>query len=165
MTVEKDEWSGLFAELEARINEDGRRSLLESAIEDVRVMTLANFGEFGDGMMRPWHEETLLSESYKRVLRKASVRTVATLERDEDERDACRGTKWEGGTGAHLIDSFTIDCSGDSATLANTSDYASNHQLGKGVPTRPFFPVDEAGNLMPQMESRIFQLADAHFQV
>lgn len=165
MNVVTDEWSGLFSELEARINDDGRQSLLTAAIEDVKVVCLSNFGEVSDGMMRPWHEEALLSESYMATLRRATGRTVATLERSEDEREACEGTRWKGGQGAHLKDSFFTFGGSDSCTLINISEYASNQQDGEGVPARPFFPVDEAGQLMPAMESRIFQIADEHFSV
>lgn len=165
MEVINDEWSGLFASLIEKINEDGRRELLATAINDVRTMTIASFGEFGDGMMRPWHDELLLSKSYIRTLKKASGRTVATLERTEEEREACEGTKWEGGQGQHLIDSFVIESDANSATLSNISEYASQHQLGEGVPRRPFFPVDEAGNLMPAMEARLVGILDAHFSL
>ncbi len=165
MNVVTDEWSGLFSELEARINDDGRQSLLTAAIEDVKVVCLSNFGEFSDGMMRPWHEEALLSESYMATLRRATGRTVATLERSEDEREACEGTRWKGGQGAHLKDSFFTFGGSDSCTLINISEYASNQQDGEGVPARPFFPVSSNGQLEEFMEKRIFSILDSHFEI
>jgi phage gpG-like protein len=160
MQVVRDDWSGLFSSLAAKASLAGRAKLLAEIIGDVKTMTLANFGEMADGMMRPWREEQLLSENYKRVIN----RDFATLERSEEERSLCYGTKWEGGQGEHLKDSFIVYSDDSSASLTNFAPYASNHQLGEGVPRRPFFPIDETGELMPQMQKRILGIADSHFQ-
>lgn len=161
MTVVTNEWSGLFAEIEARINSDGRRSLLTECIDAVHESALSNFGEFARGDMRPWYAEQLVSKSYARTVK----RDFATLERSEEEREACEGTRWQGGQGAHLKDSFFTFGGGDSMSLVNIANYASDQQLGEGVPRRPFFPVSEDGQLMPFMQSRFFEIADAHFQL
>ena len=161
MKVISDQWTPLFDELSEKLNSAGRKSLLDEMISQVKVSCLSNFGENADGDMRPWYHEELVSEDYKRHVR----RNFATLYRSEDERENCMDSKWEGGQGAHLKDSFFSYGSGDSAGLVNISDYASNHQNGDGVPRRPFFPVDENGNLMPFMERRFSLILDAHFQV
>jgi hypothetical protein len=161
MTVIEDQWTPFFAELEEKVNSAGRTSLLTGCIDAVHESALSNFGEFARGDMRPWYAEQLVSKSYARTVK----RDFATLERSEEEREACEGTRWQGGQGAHLKDSFFTFGGGDSMSLANIADYASDHQNGEGVPRRPFFPVSEDGQLMPFMQSRIFQIADAHFQV
>lgn len=161
MNVVLDQWTPLFEALAQKVSSAGRTQLLDKMIEDVKTSCLSNFGEFANGDMRPWHYELLLSEEYAHLI----DRNFASLERTEEERKACKDTEWEGGTGAHLKDSFFTYGDSDSMSLVNICDYASNHQNGEGVPRRPFFPVDENGDLMPFMEARLFQLADAHFQV
>ena len=162
MNVTRDEWTPLFESLAAKVSSAGRTQLLDKMIGEIYVSTLSNFsGEGGGGDMRPWPDELLQSEDYKRHVH----REFATLYRTEEERQWCAGSKWEGGTGLHLVESFQVNIGDNFASLTNVSDYASNHQNGEGVPRRPFFPVDENGDLMPFMESRLFQLADAHFQV
>ena len=111
--------------------------------------------------MRPWNEELLVNEKYQRII----DRNFATLERTEEEREKCSGTKWQGGTGLHLKESFALSFDATHATVVNTSPYASNHQNGERVPRRPFMPVDEDGNLMPFMWSRIKTILDVHFEV
>ena len=130
-------------------------------ILQVKDSCLSNFGENASGDMRPWFHEELVSEDYSRTIN----RTFATLERTEEEREACEGTRWQGGEGAHLKDSFFTYGGSDSMSLVNICDYASNHQLGEGVPARPFFPVDENENLMPFMEARFETILNVHFSV
>ena len=161
MNVIKNEWSGLFAALEAKVSAAGRQSLLGEMILQVKDSCLSNFGKNAAGDMRPWFHEELVSEDYSRTI----SRTFATLERTEKEREACEGTRWQGGDGAHLKDSFFTYGGGDSMTLVNICDYASNQQLGEGVPARPFFPVDESENLMPFMEARFATILNVHFSV
>lgn len=162
MTIIQNDWSGLFAELESKFSESGRAALNGEIALQLQDSALSNFGgEMASGDMRPWNQEQLLSPAYSRLVR----REFATLVRTEEERDRTKGTKWEGGTGAHLKDNFSLAYDANSATLRNNSDYASNHQNGEGVPRRPFFPVDEAGNLMPFMWERIRVILDVHFQV
>ena len=103
----------------------------------------------------------LVNEKYQRII----DRNFATLERTEEEREKCSGTKWQGGTGLHLKESFALSFDATHATVVNTSPYASNHQNGERVPRRPFMPVDEDGNLMPFMWSRIKTILDVHFEV
>ena len=162
MNVILDQWTPLFESLAQKISSAGRVQLLDKMIGEIYVSTLSNFsGEVAGGDMRPWPDELLQSEDYKRHVR----RDFATLYRWKEEREWCAGSKWEGGNGLHLVESFQVNIGENFASLANVSDYASNHQLGEGVPARPFFPVDENGELMPFMEARLFDLADAHFQV
>ena len=161
MQVMADQWTPLFESLAQKVSSAGRTQLLTTMIEEVKVSCLSNFGEWANGDMRPWNEELLLSKSYALLIN----RNFATLERTEEERDVCKDTEWEGGTGAHLKDSFFSYGGSDSMALVNICEYASNHQNGEGVPRRAFFPVDESGELMPFMEARLFELADAHFQV
>ena len=162
MQVIVDQWTPLFESLATKVSSAGRTQLLDKMIGEIYVSTLSNFsGEGGSGDMRPWPDELLQSEDYKRHVQ----RDFATLYRTEEERQWCFGSRWEGGTGAHLVESFQVNIGDNFGTLTNVSDYASNHQNGEGVPRRAFFPVDESGQLMPFMESRIFQLADAHFSI
>ena len=162
MNVTLDEWTPLFKELESRVSSAGRTKLLDKMIGEIYVSTLSNFsGEGGSGDMRPWPDELLQSEDYVRHVR----RNFATLYRTDEEREWCFGSRWQGGTGLHLVESFQVNIGDNFASLTNVSEYASNHQNGEGVPRRAFFPVDESGQIMPFMESRLLQLADAHFQI
>lgn len=162
MNVVLDQWTPLFEALAQKVSSAGRTQLLDKMIGEIYVSTLSNFsGEGGGGDMRPWPDELLVSEDYARHVR----RDFATLYRTEEERKWCVGSKWEGGTGLHLVESFQVNIGNNFASLTNISEYASNHQNGEGVPRRPFFPVDVNGELMPFMESRLFEIADAHFQV
>jgi phage gpG-like protein len=156
-----DQWSGLFSELESKVNADGRRKLMFQVVGALYDSALSNFnGELSDGDMRPWHDEELRSAEYALLVE----RDFATLYRTEEERKNCAGTKWEGGTGTHLRDDFTYFFDSESAVLRNNSDYASNVQLGQGQPARPFFPVDENGDLMPFMQERLAGVVESYFQ-
>ena len=159
MQVILDQWTPLFESLAQKVANQSQ--LLDQMIGEVKTSCLSNFGEMANGDMQPWYDEMLRSEDYAHTVK----RNFATLERSEEERELCEETRWEGGQGAHLKDSFFTYGGGDSVTLVNICEYASNHQNGEGVPRRPFFPVDESGQLMLFMEQRFFQLADAHFQV
>ena len=162
MTVIQDGWTPLFESLAQKVSSAGCTQLLDKMIGEIYVSTLSNFsGEGGSGDMRPWPDELLQSEDYARHVR----RDFATLYRTEEERKWCENSRWEGGTGLHLVESFQVNIGENFASLTNISDYASNHQNGEGVPRRAFFPVDESGQIMPFMESRLLQLADAHFQI
>ena len=161
MTVLNDEWTPLFGELENRVSAEGRRRLLFQCIGEIFDSTLSNFnGEMESGDMRPWRNEMLVSKDYARTVE----RDFATLFRTEGERSLCLGTKWEGGTGQHLKDSFVVEFNSEFASLTNVSEYASNHQLGENVPARQFFPVDENQELMPFMVNRLQGILEAHFQ-
>ena len=160
MVIILDEWSPFFEELESRVSAEGRRKLLSQCIGEVYDSALSNFGgEMAPGDMRPWHNEGLVSNDYVLTI----GRDFATLFRTENERWLCLGTEWEGGTGAHLKDSFVVDFNSEFASLTNISQYASNHQLGEGVPARQFFPVNENGELMPFMVTRLNAVLDSHF--
>ena len=160
MQVIVDQWTPLFESLAQKVSSAGRVKLLDKMIGEIYVSTLSNFsGEGGGGDMRPWPSELLQSEDYARHVR----RDFATLYRSDEDRGWCVGSKWEGGTGAHLVESFQVNIGDNFASLTNVSPYASNHQNGEGVPRRAFFPVDELGQLMPFMEQRLFQITDAHF--
>ena len=163
MQIIIDEWTPLFQSLKEKVSPSGRRRLLRLMIGDIKTITKSNFGIFSNGPMRPWADELLLSESYKQALRGSSHRTAASLVRTEAERKSLRGTKWEGGTGTHLKDAFVMQVGGDSASLTNTCSYASNHQEGEGVPRRPFFPVDESGELTDFAAQRQEQIVREHF--
>jgi phage gpG-like protein len=111
--------------------------------------------------MRPWHNELLVSDAYKRLI----GRDFATLERTEAERAKTKGTKYEGGTGAHLKDSFVYEIGEDSASMTNTAPYADKHQFGNGVPYRPYYPIVKDGSrLMPFAEARQLEIVDEHFK-
>ena len=160
MTVLEDQWTPLFSDLESRVNEEGATRLMFQCVGELYDSALSNFnGEGAPGDMRPWNEETIQSPEYARLVE----RDLATLVRTDEERARCSGTKWQGVGGPHLKDSFEYAFDRNGCVLANTSEYASNHQNGEGVPRRPFFPVDESGNLMPFMEDRLKAIVEGHF--
>lgn len=160
MQVTSDQWSPLFKSLRDKLSSSGRVTLLSNIMEDVKTLTLANFGEMADGPMRPWYDEGLVSEDYKRTIK----RDFASLRMDESERSLAQGTKWEN-SGPHMIDSFVVSVNENAGSITNLRDYADKHQFGLGVPYRPFYPVNRDGTeLMPFMEIRIFQDLQKHFQ-
>lgn len=125
-------------------------------IGDIYDSTLSNFGgEMANGDMRPWHEEMLKSEWY----RKEIDRDFATLVMTEDER-----LKAHHKGGPHLIDAFVTTFDSNRASITNTVDYADKHQFGEGVPMRPFYPVTEDGNdLQSFMVDRMREILNLHF--
>lgn len=161
MQITRDDWTPLFKSLKSKVSPQSRRQLLAKMLQDIDILTQSNFGEMANGSMRPWHDELLVSEAYKRII----GRQFATLERTEAERQRAKGTKYEGGKGAHLKDSFVYEVTDDSASMTNTSPYADKHQFGRGVPYRPFYPIVKDGSrLMPFAEERQLEIVDEHFK-
>ena len=161
MEILRDEWTPLFKKLQEKVSPSSRRRLLAAMLADIDELTQSNFGEMANGSMRPWHDELLVSEAYKRII----GRQFATLERTEAERNKSKGTIYEGGQGAHLRDSFVYNVGDDSASMTNTSPYADKHQFGKGVPYRPYYPIVRDGSrLMPFAEARQLEIVDEHFK-
>ena len=162
MEILLDQWTPLFEGLAEKLNSEGRKKILWEIINDVKISAIANFGEMASGPMRPWNQEMLLSKDYIRTI---GGRQFATLERSEEERERCEGTRWQGGQGPHLKDNWAITIDDSAGTLTNLADYASFHQNGEGVPRRPFCPENEDGSLADFMVARIYERLDDHFQI
>ena len=145
MTVIKDEWSGLFAALETKVNAAGRTRLLDVMISDVYEVTYANFGETGIARPAPWAD---LKIQYAIDYHDGDTTPTLVL------------------SGA-LRDGFVKEVSDTAAVLFNTVEYADKQQFGKGMlPARPYYPVDEDGeNFTPFMEYRLQGIVENHFGV
>ena len=146
MEILIDQWTPFFEELESRVNHDGRRRLLHQLIGDVYDVTVLNFGP--DGLARPEEWESL-TQRYARE-RHGGDQTPTLILTGE------------------LKAGFVVELSDSSATLTNTIDYADLHQFGNSyakLPARPFYPIDENGNLTPYMEARLYAIVEEHFQI
>ncbi len=153
MIVVTDEWSGLFDSLEEKVSEGRRRILLSQLAVAIVDVTQQNFGD--TGIDRPW-KWAPLAEEY--ALEVHGGDATPTLILPDDEHEKCH-------PGApHMQDNFNVEIGGDFALITNLSEYASEHQEGKGNMYRPFFPVNLDGQLTLGMELRLNQILDSHFQ-
>ena len=147
MNVITDEWTPLFGALESRVNSDGARNLLFQLIGDVYDVTVLNLGDTGIARPEEW----------------APLTTNYAAEYHDGNRTPTLILSGE------LRNGFVVDFDESSATLTNTVPYADKHQFGdpiKGLPSRPFYPVDESGmNFTPFMENRLSDIVDKHFSV
>ncbi len=147
MNVLKDEWSGLFSELESRVSAQGRTRLLFQLIGDVQDVTMLNFG--ATGLARP-EEWSSLTSSYAREFHDGNTTPTLILS-------------------GELLNGFVHEVTSEYATLTNTVTYATDHQFGvayRNLPARPFYPVDESGaSFTSFMEDRLLAIVDSHFSV
>lgn len=154
MQVLRDDWSLLFRQLKQKISPMERKGMMTDLILDLKEITKGNFGTNGENRTTPWKG---LSARYARRV----GRTVPTLILTPPERIAVGKSLDK----PHLLNQFQHTASSDSASLTNTSDYADNHQFGKTIPARPFYPVSQNGEtLAPVAKIRFGKILDEHFQ-
>ena len=146
MTVELDQWTPLFNEIESRVNQDGRRKLLMRLIGDVYDVTVLNFGETGIARPKKWKD---LNEKYAKEKHEGNRTPTLILKGD-------------------LKEGFEVEFNSEFATLTNNVPYATEHQFGepyKNLPARPFYPVDENGlTFTTEMVSRLQGVFESHFE-
>ena len=145
MNILVDQWSGLFSELENKVNADGRRKLLWQMIGEIQDVTVLNFGETGAGRPEEW---PTLSPRYAEEYHEGDTTPTLILS------GALRG-------------GFVHEVTSESATLTNTVEYADSQQFGESylkLPARPFYPIDEDGELTPYMQERLAGVVESYFQ-
>lgn len=148
MQIIKDEWTPFFQQLAAKVSEAGRTELLGNIINDVKTVTIANFGD--SGIARP-HEWQILNERYAKKYHDGDRTPTLVLS-------------------GELVGSFQTEVTPTFATLTNPTEYADEH-LGswapnktKKLPDRTYYPVtDDGSTLTPSMEERVEGLLNAHF--
>jgi len=141
-----DQWSPLFAELQERVSAQGRRRLLFQLVGELQDISMLNFGPDGEHRPQEWPR---LREDY------------AINFHDGDQTPTLILTDT-------MRNSFTHSIGTNSATLANTAEYASEHQGGdaaRNIPARPFFPVTMTGELTPYALAKFREILDSHFEV
>ena len=149
MTIVEDQWSGLFSELQNRVNAAGRQKLLLDLMTDVLTVTLANFGKNGPNRPEEWPS---LKIKYAQEKHHGDTTPTLILSGELSDRE-----------------SFQIVATGDCATMTNIVPYADEHQFGveyKKLPARPYYPVDSMGlTFTPYMVDRLARVVGWHFQV
>ena len=144
MQVTNDQWTPLFYSLKSKISVEARHDLLFRMINDLRFITQSNFGN--EGLARPetWQ---MLSPNYAWEKKKGN-RTPNLILKGE------------------LLRGFRTAVDGNSATLTNVVPYADEHQFGvvyKNLPPRPFYPIEESGELTEFAKARQEQIVREHF--
>ena len=152
MRVITDEWTGLLAELQAKVSLAGRQRLLQNCIESLEQITRSNFGPDGENRPQEWPD---LSENYAAEWHDGD--TTPTLKLD-DERHELRNPGEP-----HLVDSFENTVAENSAELTNVSSYAGVHQMGYGAKRRPYYPITDAGELLPAAKISLAAILEKHF--
>lgn len=156
MQVTKDEWSPLFRNLKSKLSAGSRKALMREIIYDMKDLTLSSFGAAGRNRPSAW---VRLKDKYARRV----GRSYPTLVMTPSERILAGKALSK----PHLINQFSVDVRGDSASLHNASEYAEAHQNGKpegNLPARPYFPIDgESKRLSPAAEIKIRERMKSHF--
>lgn len=154
MKVLLDQWTPLFRSLKNKVSPFSRRMLLSQIIGDIQDITQQNFGNVGLDRPRAW---PLLNQRYAQEWKYGDTTPNLML---SPEKHNLRNPNLP-----HLIDCFRAMVNENKATLTNLSPYADNHQLGLGIPARPYYPVtDDGQNLTPFSESRLKEIVDKHFR-
>jgi phage gpG-like protein len=147
MEIIKDEWSGLFSQLEEKISSAGRRRLLAMLIADMYDLTVKTMGPNGENRPAEWPP---LSPLYA-ALAHAGDRTATEV------------------LSGHMRDSFEVEVNDSSATLSNTTSYFSKQQGGdsqKKLPARPMMPITPDGNdLTAEAKTVILARLDEYFEI
>jgi phage gpG-like protein len=157
MQVNHDEWTPFLQSLKLKVNRQGRKQLLFQLIGEIYDITVLNFGEYGKNRPIDWKE---LTEKYAKEYHGGN--TIPTLILDPQEHFNRNGTS------KRMIDSFKTYVSSNKASITNTAAYADQHQLGakyKGLPARPYYPINSNGTLTPFAEERLREIVDSHFGV
>lgn len=154
MQVLRDDWSVLFRLLKQKISPASRKGLMTDLILDLKEITKGNFGTDGSNRTTAWQG---LSPRYaKRVGRQNPTLILTPPERIAVGKSLDK---------PHLLNQFRHAADSNSASLTNDSAYADNHQFGKTIPARPFYPVSANGEtLAPVAEIRVQKILDEHFQ-
>lgn len=152
MQITRDDWTPLFQELRSKISPANRRILLSQMIGEILDITQQNFGASGTDRPKPWSP---LSPKYASEW-KYEDRTPTLIM--SDEKHALRNPLLP-----HLIDCFDAKVNENKAELTNRSPYADNHQLGLGIPERPYYPVS-GDEFTPYAESRLKEVVERHFR-
>jgi len=144
MQVTRDEWTPLFKSLKEKVSAQGRRRLLFQLIGDLQDISMLNFGDKGIDRPAVW---AALTEKYAKEYKKGN-RTPNLISK------------------GNLLAGFVHQVGSDSATLTNITEYADVHQFGaayKNLPARPFYPVDESGELTDLANQRQEEIVRSHF--
>lgn len=146
MRVTRNEWTPLFQSLKEKVSPQGRRRLLFQLIGDLQDISMLNFGDHGINRPAVW---AALSEKYAHEKKKGNMTPTLILKGD-------------------LLAGFVNQIGADSASLTNIVDYADQHQFGvayKKLPPRPFYPVDDSGELTEFAKLRQEEIVRSHFEV
>ncbi len=152
MQITKDEWTPLFQSLRDKLSPPSRRLLLSRIIGEIQDITQQNFGPSGIDRPQPWKP---LSQNYASEWKDGDTTPTLMM---SDEKHNLRNPNLP-----HLIDCFDAKVNEDKAVLTNRSPYADNHQLGLGIPARPYYPVN-GDELTPYAESKMVEIVNGHFK-
>lgn len=139
-----DEWTPLFKSLKEKVSSAGRRRLLFQLIGDLQDISMLNFGDHGINRPAVW---AALSEKYAHEKKKCNQTPTLILKGD-------------------LLSGFVHQIGTDSASLTNIVEYADEHQFGvayKKLPPRPFYPIDDSGELTEFAKLRQAEIVRSHF--
>lgn len=152
MRVIQNEWSHALRGLQNKLGEMGRRVLLSRMIGTFQDITQSNFGDDGQHRPMPW---PMLDEDYAHEWKYGDTTPTLMM---SDEMHSLRNSDVP-----HLIDCFEVNLTSRQASITNLSEYADAHQFGYGIPARPYYPIDEAGNPTPYAEAELTKVAMAYF--
>lgn len=148
-----NQWTPALEELKSKIDEHGRKVLLSQLIGRFQQIAIWTFGEDGENRPSVW---PTLKRGYANEYHGGDDTPTLLL---SDEKHSLASS------GPHLIDSFQISLSSEQASITNISPYADVHQFGLGaVPARPFYPLDEDGQLTPYAEQELNQVVVSYFE-
>lgn len=148
-----NQWTPALNDLKSKLDEHGRKVLLSQLMGRFQQITIGAFGADGEHRPSIWPE---LKLGYAHEWHGGDSTPTLFL---SDEKHSLASN------GPHLIDSFQISLSSEQASITNLSPYADTHQYGLGaVPARPFYPVDEDGNLTPFAQEQLNQVVVSYFE-
>lgn len=145
MQILQDDWTPLFQKLKEKVSPLGRRKLLFQLIGDLQDISMLNFGDTGINRPIVWQ---MLTEKYAKEMKKGNQTPNLILKGD-------------------LLAGFVHTIGESSATLTNIVEYADQHQFGaeyKNLPPRPFYPIDESGELTDFALRRQEEIVHHHFE-
>ena len=145
MQIIRNEWTPLFQSLKEKVSPLGRKRLLFQLIGDLQDISMLNFGDKGIDRPAVW---AALTEKYAHEYKKGNRTPNLILK-------------------GNLLAGFVHQVGSDSATLTNITEYADAHQFGvgyKNLPARPFYPVDESGELTDLAKARQEEIVRSHFE-
>ena len=151
MQISRDDWTPLFQDLKKKISSDARHELLFQVINEIRAITQENFGKEGIDRPKYW---PVLNSKYADKWKGGDTTPTLTM---SDTMHNLRNPDLP-----HLIEMFRTVVTDSHAMLTNDSPYADAHQLGYGLPERPYYPVI-GDSLTPYAEQMVEGVLQKHF--
>jgi phage gpG-like protein len=148
MSVIRDEWTPLFADLQEKVSASGKRELLSAMIGEIEAITTHNFGASGINRPQEW---PILSARYAKQYHDGDRTPTLMLS-------------------GEMLESFSATVDENSASLTNLAPYADEHlpatyakNKSTIIPPRPYYPIDDSEELTPFAQFRMAEIIDAHF--